>query len=176
MKIFIILLTILNISAAHANEDLFFSSIPSSLTTDDAVAAVNQAALNRRWTTHGLENDKLRIELDHRGYKAVLIFSFSEKEIHYSDYTTYFNDIFVDEDEDSEGEWEASSAPENWIRNLQNDANSYFITSGRNRSVKESSLHDNTVNKLESLKRLYDKKLITETEYNVKKKEIMSSY
>ena len=42
MKIFIILLTILNISAAHANEDLFFSSIPSSLTTDDAVAASSE--------------------------------------------------------------------------------------------------------------------------------------
>lgn len=176
MKIFIILLTIINISAAHASENIFFSSIPSYVTTDEAITAVTQAALKRRWTTHELENNKLRIELDHRGYKAVLNFSFSEKEIHYSDSTTYFNDIFVDEDEDSKGEWEASPAPGNWVKNLKNDVNGYFAISKRNRSVKESFSHENAEKKLESLKILYDKKLITEAEYTLKKEEIMSRY
>lgn len=175
MKIFIILLTIINISAAHASENIFFSSIPSYVTTDEAITAVTQAALKRRWTTHEFENNELRIELEHRGYKAVLKFSFSEKEIHYSDSTTYFNDIFVDEDEDSEGVWEASPAPGNWVKNLKNDVNSYFAISKRNRSVKEFS-HEDAVKKLENLKVLYDKELITEAEYKLKKKEIMSGY
>jgi len=36
--------------------------------------------------------------------------------------------------------------------------------------------HKNIEEKLKSLKKLYDKKLITESEYKSKKKEVMSRY
>jgi hypothetical protein len=184
MKIFIILLTILNISAAHANEKVFFSIIPSYAITEDAVSAVSAAATQRKWTINGFKNNKLRIELEHRGYKAVLDFYFSENEIHYSDLTTYEYDEGIDDDpfgDDTASVWKASPAPDRWIQNLKNDVNIHFNNSvyARNRrdaSRKESFSHENIENKLESLKTLYDKKLITETEYKLKKKEIMSNY
>lgn len=179
MKIFIILLTILNISSAHANEKVFFSIIPSYALTEDAISAVSAAAIKRKWTVNGFKNNKLRIQLEHRGYKAVLDFYFSENEIHYSDLTTYEYDEDIDDDsfgDDAASVWKASPAPDRWIQNLKNDTNSYFMISRRDRSVQKSFSHENVEQKLEHLKTLYDKKLITETEYEFKKKEVMSTY
>lgn len=174
MKILIILLSILNISAAHAKESILFSHIPSSyITTEQAIEAVTAAALKRKWSVHGLENNKTRIELNHRGYKAILEFSFSENEIRYSDFTTYFDEM----DDDGSGEWKKGSVPGNWLYNLRSDVNTIFITMPKRKtSVKESFSHEIVVKKLESLKTLYDKKMITESEYKLKKKEIMSAY
>lgn len=176
MKSFILILTILtilNISVTHASEDIFFSPIPSNVTSNGAMTSVMQAAIKRQWTPHQLENNKLKIELDHRGYKAILIFSFSDKGIYYSDHTTYFSDALIDEDE--EGIWEAASAPGNWIGNLKIDTNNYFAVNA-GRATSETFSHDNVEMKLQSLKALYDKKLITESEYNSKRKKVMSSY
>ena len=173
MKILIALLFIMNVSVAHAEDAIFFSQIPAYISADQAVAAVKSAALKKRWTVYGMEDDKLRIDLEHRGYKAILKFSFSARNIHYSDHTTFYNEGF-DEDLFGEelGKWEKVPAPARWIANLKNEVNIYFNSV----PAKESLSSEDVEKKLETLKNLYDKKLITEEEYQLKKKEIMSKY
>ena len=173
MKILITLLFILNVSVAHAEENIFFSQIPAYISADQAVAAVKAAALKKRWTVYGMEDNKLRIDLDHRGYKAILKFSFSARNIHYSDHTTSYNESF-DEDPfgEPQGKWEKTPAPARWIANLKNEVNIYFNSV----PAKESLSSEDVEKKLETLKKMYDNKLITEEEYQLKKKEIMSRY
>ena len=167
MKILIILLTILNISAVYANENILFMTIPSNATVDDAIGSINAAAIKRGWTVHEIEDNKIRIELDHHRYKAVLEFYFSEDEIHYSDFTTRENPAGVVETE---------PAPTSWINNLKHDVSIFLALNRKCEPVKELFSHEYMVEKLESLKALYDKKLITETQYRLKQEEIMSRY
>ena len=172
MRILITLLLILNISAAHSEESILFSQIPAYVTTDQAIASVKAAALKRRWSIDGEGDNELRIKLDHRGYKARLKFNFTESEIHYFDSTTYENmgeDVFGDE----QAAWVASPAPARWITNLKNDMNAFLVN---NVSGKELPSNEQIENKLKSLKSMYDNKLITEEEYQLKKKEILSRY
>lgn len=183
MKIFITLLTLLSVNVAHAGEKMFFSIIPTYAITADAVSAVTAAATKRQWTVNQFKDDTLRIELEHRGYKAILDFYFTKNEIHYSDLTTYEEDDMDDDpfNTDNASTWTPSPAPSHWIQNLKNDVNIHFNNSvyARNRnnsSTKESLSHKEIEKKLISLKSLYDKKLITEEEYKLEKKEIMSNY
>lgn len=173
MKRLLTLLFILNISAAHAEENIFFSQIPEYISTDQAIDAVKAAALRKRWSVHEMEDNKLPITLDHRGYKAVFKFSFSARNIHYSDHTTYYNAGFEEDSfGDEQGKWEKTPAPANWVANLKRETSAYF-----NRlPAKELSSSEDVEKKLETLKKLYDKKLITEAEYESKKKDIMSRY
>ena len=167
MKILIILLTILNINAAYANESIYFLTIPSNATVDDAIGSINAAAIKRSWTVHEIDGNKIRIELDHNRYKAVLEFYFLGDKIHYSDFTTRENPAGVVETE---------PAPTSWINNLKHDTSSFLALNRRCEPVKELFSHEDMVEKLESLKVLYDKKLITETQYRLKQEEIMSRY
>lgn len=152
----------------HAKESTYFMLIPSTVTINDAVSSVKAAAIKREWAVHAIENNKLRIELNHRGYRGVLEFSFTENEIHYSDLTTYYNR--------SKSEWELSPAPDSWIQNLRNDVTGYLQLNRRDLSVKESLTREDLTTKLETLKSLYDKKLITEAQYRSKQEEIMLRY
>lgn len=174
MKRLIVLLFILNINAAYANENeaIYFMGIPSYITATQAVTAVSKAALNRKWTVSNFENNILRIELNHRSYKAVLKFSFSDNVIRYSDSTTYT----YDDDDGSEEEWIPKPAPSNWIRNLKKDVNMHFARNTSIIYIREKLSDEDMTKKLESLKKLYNKKLITKKEYELKKKEIMSRY
>lgn len=174
MRMLITLLLILNISAAHSEESILFSQIPAYVTTDQAIASVKTAALKRRWSIDGEGDNELRIKLDHRGYKARLKFYFTESEIHYSDSTTYYDESMgEDAFGDEQGAWEASPAPARWITNLKNDMNVFLVN---NVSGKKSLSNKQIENKLKSLKNMYDNKLITEEEYQLKKKEILSRY
>lgn len=174
MKIFITLLFIFNVSAAYADESIFFSKIPLYVTTDQAIDSVKAAALKRRWTVDGIGDNELRIKLDHRGYKARLNFYFTENEIRYIDSTTgYSENVGEDPFGDEQGGWEVSPAPARWITNLKNDMNVFLVN---NVSGKQSLSNEQIENKLETLKKMYDNKLITEEEYQLKKKEIMSRY
>lgn len=179
MKILLALFFALNISVVHAKENIFFKKIPPYITTSDAIIAVSKAAISRKWTVYEFENKRLRIELNHRGYKAKLEFFFSDNEIYYSDLTTYYS---YNDDEDefldsfAEDTWIAEPAPENWIRNLQNDTGTYFLYRKTNTESKEKLTYENIALKLKGLKSLYNDKLITESEYKLKKKELMSRY
>ena len=58
MKKFIILVLFLNLNAAYASEDIFFANIPQNITTTQAMAAVEKAAVRRKWTSTELPNNK----------------------------------------------------------------------------------------------------------------------
>jgi len=174
MKIFITLLFILNLSAVQADESMLFSTIPSYVTTNQAISSLRAAALNREWSIDGEGDNELRIKLDHHGYKARLKFNFTVSDIRYFDSTTYYNeDMWGDEFGDEKGFWEKSQAPASWIVNLKKDMNIYLVNKA---PVIDSLSNEQIENKLESLKKMYDNKLITEEEYKLKKKEIMSRF
>lgn len=174
MRIIITLLFIFSVNAAHADEKIFFSQIPANISTEQAIGAVKAAALRKRWSVQEMEDGILPITLDHRGYKAVLKFYFSTRNIHYSDHTTFYNETFEEDvfGDQAAGEWEKSTAPARWVNNLKNELYANF-----NRiPAAEPSSSEDVEKKLETLKNLYDKKLITEAEYLQKKKDIMSNY
>ena len=175
MRILITLLLILNISTAHSEGSIFFSQMPSHITIDQSIASVKAAALKRRWSIDGEEDNELRIKLDHRGYKARLTFNFTESEIRYFDSTTTYEEEPFGEDPfyDARGDWKVSPAPVKWIANLKKDMNAFLKN---NVSRRESLSNEQIEDKLKSLKRMYDNKLITEDEYKLKKKDIISRY
>ena len=176
MKKLIILLLFISVNIANAAERIFFTTIPSYVTTEQAIASLQAAAMQRKWTVVKKEKNTLRMKLDHRGYKAVLEFYVSENGIYYSDFTTYYEEGEDDFGGVTEGEWVASAAPQRWIGYLKNDVNAYFPAIGVDTSVKEAESHEDIEKKLEGLKSLYEKQLITEEEYQSKRKEIISTY
>lgn len=173
MKIIIILLFILNVCVASAAENIYFAKIPPNINTADAISAVSKAALKRKWTVHNFENNILRVELNHRDYKALLNFTFPDGDIMYSDSTTYFNN---GKDDFYEEGWVVRPVPKNWLFNLQSDVAAFFAVSQNSINIKKELSQENVGEKLEELKVLYDKKLITEADYELKKKEILSRY
>jgi len=173
MKILVILLFMLNTVVTYASDNIYFTKIPKDITKFEAVNAVSQAASMLKWTVYEFENKKLGIKLNHRDYKVLLKFSFSEREIHYSDSTTFLNrDAF----DDLEGVWEVTEAPENWLKNLKRDTDKYLTKIKIDRKIRETFSHENIEIKLKTLKKLHAEKLITSSEYEIKKKEILSRY
>ncbi len=175
MKLLIIFLFIINVNVAYAGENIYFKKIPSYITIDNAVIAVSKAALRRKWTVYDFENKILRIELDHRGYKAALNFSFSDGDIYYVDLTTTYDDNEFGSFLGEEG-WIAEPTPKPWIRNLKDDVEIFFLENKVATNFKEKNSYENVAAKLRNLKKLLDDKLITESEYKLKKNEIMSAY
>ena len=174
MRILILLLFMLNIGTACADDEIFFLAIPSHITNEQVLSSLRAAAYKREWSVTNLENNKLRINLDHRGYRAALDFFIINKGIYYSDSTTYYEDN--EDDPFAEGEWVASTVPDRWVRYLQNDVNVLLPAAGTYNPANETAAQDDIESKLEGLKALYDKRLITEEEYKTKRKEIISGY
>ena len=183
MKTFVILVCCLffAVSIVSAKEEIFFMRVPSHISIAEAVDAVSQAAFRRRWSVEGGKNGILRITLNHRGYKAVLDFSFSNGEIHYSDLTTRIDRASPDNGSGRPGwsgvdEWVRAATPKSWIRNLKKDTSRFLVLNKANGSSADSFSHKSVEEKLVSLKKLYDEGLITESEYKLKKVDILSQY
>jgi len=68
-------------AVAPRGESIYFMTIPSNATTDDAINSIRAAAIKRGWTFHEIENDKVQVELKSNRYKAELEFSFSDNKI-----------------------------------------------------------------------------------------------
>ena len=176
-------LVIFSVSSVYASDIQHFADIPHGVTTTEAIAVVRSAASSRKWTVIKPENDtnKLRIKIEHRGYRAVLDLTFSRNMITYIDSTTYGN---IDEDDESV-EWVRKRVPRNWLINLKKDTKNYFVLNEINRNssdleareiTKRTLQADNLEEKLKGLKNLYNKGLITQEEYNLKKKDLLSGY
>ena len=148
-------------------EEVFFAAIPEHISEDDAILAVYQAALKRAWQVKDIDNGKLEIELEHRGYHSILSFTVQERDILYTD-RTYFNN--------PQHGTVRSPAPSNWIKYLKNDVNVKFRTlMVEDRGNSAPSLEPIS-QKLIGLKSLLDQSLITEDEYKKKREEIIAEY
>ena len=165
-------------SELYANQYMYFIDVPPSVPAWEAIIVLKEVALKRRWNITEQDKETLQITLNHKDYRAVLDFNISNGKVFYLDSTTYLTDtIFTDFDE--EGEWLKKAAPINWMRNLENDANralrirDSYKNTGKTTQSKDI---EDIESKLERLKRLFNKKLITELEYNAKRKEIISEY
>ncbi|VAW90902.1 hypothetical protein MNBD_GAMMA21-636, partial [hydrothermal vent metagenome] len=156
---------------AYAGEDIFFSKIPPHITPSQALAAVQKAAIRKKWTASRLENNKLQAKLNHHDYEVLLIFSFTDNEIRYKDLTVFYE---MDDSEQENGE--KTPAPERWVSNLKRYTNVFLREYQLYAVPKEKFSHEDIKLKLESLKKMYNQKLITESEYAQKKKEILSRY
>jgi len=188
MRIIVFLLFImsLNVNTVRAEEKVFFMPIPSNVSVSQAVAAVTQAALNRGWSVEESNNEKLQIKLHHRLYKAILDFSFSNSEIHYSDHTTYLerthdpnynpNSSNTSMPERNKDEWQKRPAPERWIKYLKNDTARFISSNKKSGDINNHSSYMSIEEKLGHLKKMYEGGLITESEYKLKRTELLSKY
>ncbi len=146
--------------------------VPEGITALQANQAIKKAAIRRKWTASVLENNEVQVKLNHHGYHAQLIFSISNGEVHYKDLTTT-------EDDDEFSNIEAGGytpVPRNWLNNIKRDATSFMSSMERSTKNKTKISTENLEAKLESLKKMYDRQLITESEYKKKKQEILSRY
>jgi len=171
MKLLMTLVLILNVGVAYAGEKILFLKTPPNITISQASEAVQKAALRRKWKASKMENNTLHVKLNHHDYEAFLIFSFSDKEIWYEDLTTFFE---MDDSEQENGE--RTPAPDRWVSNLKRDAGVFLREYQQYAVPKEKFSHEDIKLKLESLKKMYNQKLITESEYAQKKKEVLSRY
>lgn len=184
----IALLFFLSIGVSHADDAKHFADIPKNITTEEAIHVVVYVAEHYKWTALRPKNEinKLRINLDHRGYRAVLDFTFTGNEITYLDSTKIPTEI-DDEFDARYGEevWVASNVPPNWLANLQRGTKKQM--KNLKRDTREHIVIDEIKNirtetadsiekKLEGLNNLRKKGLITQKEYNLKKKDILSRY
>jgi hypothetical protein len=174
----------LNVNTVGAEEKVFFMFIPSNVSVGEAVDAVTQAAINRGWLIEEGNNKNLRIRLDHRRYRAVLNFSFSDSTISYSDLTTRFNENFSNSRGNSTGaadwssreEWQKSTAPQRWISYLKKDTVKFIASNKRSGNINNHPSSKSIEEKLGHLKKMYENGLITESEYKLKKTELLSKY
>ena len=172
MKIVIAALLVLVTGIASASDKIYFLDIPKGISNQQAIKTIQKAAIRRKWTVSVLDKDKLQINLTHHGYKALLIFSAVNGGVYYKDLTTE-----EELDEYSDGEtYLRVPAPRSWVKNIKKDTERLFATVERNTEVEVKYSPEELEKKLESLKRIYDKKLITEAEYTEKKKELMSRF
>jgi len=173
MKVLVSLLLIVNLSIAYASEEIFFTNKPANVTMAQAVSAVEKAAKRRKWTPTRLADNRLEVKLEHHGYRNWLIFSFSDGGIYYTDLTTYDE---ADDHDDTDDHWVKKAAPRRWVKNLKKDADGYLRKYARNAPTKQESSTEVIEAKLKSLKKMYDEKLISQSEYEQKKKELLSRY
>jgi len=184
MRIIVFLLFImsLNVNTVRAEEEVFFMFIPSNVSVSEAVDAVTQAALNRGWSIEENNNGKLQIKLNHRRYKAILDFSFSKGTISYSDFTTRFNESSKGNSsgnpdwDKSKDEWQKRPAPERWIKYLKEDTTRFISSNKMGGDINNHSSSKRLEEKLGHLKKMYENGLITESEYKLKKIELLSEY
>ena len=73
----------------------------------------------------------------------------------------------------------AKAAPVKWVNNLKIGTNRFLLTRISYRNTDTTNKHkggEDIESKLKKLKKLFNKNLITELEYNTKRKEILSKY
>ncbi len=184
--IFLLFIMSLNANTVCAEEEVFFMFIPSNVSVSEAVDAVTQAAHNREWSVEGFKNGKLQIKLEHRRYRALLDFSFSGSTISYSDFTTRFNESSRGNNRGNSGgnpdwnsskdEWQKRPAPERWIKYLKEDTTRFLSSAKTGSDINNHSSSKSMEEKLEHLKKMYENGLITESEYKLKKTELLSEY
>ncbi|VGO15691.1 hypothetical protein PDESU_04276 [Pontiella desulfatans] len=145
-----------------------FTTVPPHVTESDAIRAVSVAATKRNWQVRQIEADQIELELNHRGYHALLSFTVKENEIRYTDIGSSFTP-------DPIRLLNGGSMPASWMKNLKKDVNDIFYISPQEQNSIPTTA-DPIVEKLNSLKSLRDQGVITEAEYKQKRKEILSEY
>jgi len=113
------------VSTVNAAEMLTLISIPNDMSNSNAIGALKYAAIKRKWSIDDVENDSLRISLDHRGNQALLVFSIFEGNIVYID-STMSRVRHPRRGRPSVYEWENTPAPTNWIKKLKSDTQALF--------------------------------------------------
>ena len=177
------LLLFLSSSTTHADEILNFLDVPNNISTKEAIEVVAYISEHYKWTVQRQGNNKLRVSIDHRGYKARLDFSFSDKNITYKDSTTYEQTDFDPFDtSNSSIVILKKPTPLSWMKNLRRGTKKRmaWLKRDNRQHIIIDNIKDNSPDSLESklvgLKTVYAKGLITEKEYKIKKNEILSEY
>ncbi len=175
MKLLVSMFLFFNISVLYAADGIYFTEKSPLLTIEQAISALEDAAKRRKWTPTRLENNTVEVKLDHQGYKTHLVFSFSGNGIYYTDLTTY-DETDYDDDEDAKANWVKQPAPRRWVSKLKRETERHLQKYRSLVPTKQKTSHEEIEAKLRSLKKMFDDQLITESEYQQKKKEIMSRY
>lgn len=185
MKNLIFTLLILFYCSSALAEQALFLDIPKGLKTSLGLPSVKLAAQHRKWTIIVDRENELIIYLDHRCFQSKLTFTLKDHSIMYQDDTRVLQRCrYPSSYSLSEPDYKQTNVPSNWLENLKSDTSRYFSTvklnnTGRHETStdsKEGITKDQLEEKLKQLKSLYDKKLISEQEYNDKKKELLERF
>ncbi len=116
-------------TTAYADDAIVFMNTPDSLSMDETITVVKQAALKRKWSISKQTENELEITLENSDYKSKILFSFYNQQIRYIDQTVKgYEDDYEDE---TEYKWEKSRVPRSWLRNLSNDTLAKFASKSK---------------------------------------------
>jgi len=179
-----------------------FVEIPKNVGNSIAFSSVKLAAQHRRWTIKEASDNKVVIYLNHRCYQSKLTFTIKDHVIYFDDSTkvyegclhpsyyqdgmttTFGGDLSGSSNSSGKPEFVDAKVPPGWLKNLRQDATQNLMSASMiNTGRQEESSDDKAVissgeieKKLKKLKSLFDQKLITEEEYEQKKKELLMMY
>ena len=178
-----LLFLLFNYNTLNASESLLFIDIPEHVSNKDVSIALKKAASNRKWTVVNTDNEKIRISLDHSKRKALLTLLVSEGKVTYTDLSQVWART-IQTNRLSTYNWAPGSAPESWIKNLRNDVRRFlFVQSminryaGSPRKISKTKLSFAEIEKrIKDINKLHGGELISEENYRLEMREILSQY
>lgn len=187
-KLLIVLMFLIS-GLAEANLILEPVKIPVSISDEKVLNIVESAAKHRGWTVLEVDKERLTVNIVRRGYDSTLEFFVENKQLQFIDDTTARIRL-PRKARNKEGLWRESAVPVDWVNTIISDVNNRLISGDEDSTKLELASAETTIGpgcekqlsakttekRLESLKRMYKKKLINRSEYENKKSEILSCF
>jgi len=143
MKLLIRLISVylLAINFAVADQGILFLNEPIRVSSVDAIESVRLAAINRQWSIER-EDNRLVIELEHKGYLAKLQFFINRNYIYYKDFSKKkvevrsrvkrVNPTPSGPSRNNRSSLHDTNVPDRWIAYLKHDAQIYLFNKSGN--------------------------------------------
>jgi len=165
-------------SQLSASQNTHLVNIPKNVSIEKAINASELMVNKRGWKTVEKTSNTLKIQLQHRDYNSNMTLFYTDSEIKYNSETTKKT---IEYDMDS-AQWVNAKMPASWLKNIKNDIQNKLIDASLLIPNNVSALNDeqklvsvkDVEERLKSAKSFYEKGLITEKEYELKKNDILS--
>ena len=165
--------------------------IPGKYSDEDVLILVERAAKHRGWSIIDVEKDSLTINIVRRGYDSTLEFYIENKNVQYEDDTTARIRL-PRKSRKSNSRWRESVVPVDWVNTIMRDVNNSLESENEVTNTSELKIASvrptigpgcdkkvsakDTEKRLKSLKKMFRKKLINQSEYDNKKSEILACF
>ena len=182
----IIILSFIFLTASlPASEKIYLTFIPENVPISQAISASELVVNKRGWKTLEKNDESLKIQLEHRGYNAIMTLVYADAKIHYTDTTTQ---KVTRKKRENYGygppvtQIVETEVPRSWLVNIKNDitnvlhTTSLSLTNTCDKLMREHNLlsTNEVEERLAKLKKLFDAELVTEEDYKLKKRDILS--
>jgi hypothetical protein len=150
-------------SAARAEEKLLLAELPTGVDKKALIGIISTALIGRRWTVFDASADSVSAKIRYSNYEARIRIFAADNVLKYVDSTEW-----QDSTSNQAAKGTPPPLPERWIYLLRSDINARLDQHKRQAANEPST-------RMQRLKELLDKGLITQSEYEKKRAEIVKS-